>query len=144
MGWAYSWRTMRSGSISGADTDLLCDFWQDTQEWILPPLTGNNSRLALREQCQRCCLQSWVRWCFLSKHWLKLCCVQLYLQGGRLSHVLGACSSPPTQLQQLEISASEHPRGANNPPRDTSPFKSLVLGFCMLKQFLCHKIGFIL
>lgn len=33
----------------------------------------------------------------------------------------------PTHLQQLEVSASEHPRGANSTPRVTSPFKSLVL-----------------
>lgn len=70
MGWAYGWRTMRSGSISGADTDLLCDFWQDTQEWVLPPLTGKNSGLALQEQRQRSCLWSWVRQRFLSKCWL--------------------------------------------------------------------------
>jgi len=55
MGWAYGWRMMRSGSISGSSTDVLRDFWQDTQEWILPPLTGRNRRLVLREQCQRSC-----------------------------------------------------------------------------------------
>lgn len=44
---------MRCGSISGSDTDLLCGFWQDAQEWILLPLMGKNSRLALWEQCQK-------------------------------------------------------------------------------------------
>lgn len=62
------------------------------------------------------------------------------LQKAGFSHVLSTCSSLPTHLQQLEISASENQRGTNGKPRVISPFKSLVLSFCVLKQFLAYKM----
>lgn len=64
-------------------------------------------------------------------------------QEADFSHALRARSFLPTHLQQLEISAAANLTGADSTPRVTSPFKSLALSFCLLKQFLCYKMGLI-
>lgn len=88
-------------------------------------LNGKSSRLALGEQCQRSCLLNWVQQVFLSKHWLtvELAVSNSTFKEADFSQVLHARSSLPTPLQQLEICASEHPRGTNSTARATRPFK---------------------